>query len=44
MDGEEAVFEQLALHDFKNWSSIAFKTFNIYTKTMTNNSDKVRIS
>ena len=37
---EQAVFEQLTLSDFKKWSSSASKTFNNYTITMTNNSDK----
>ena len=39
MDKEQAVFEQLTLSDFKKWSSTALKTFNNYTKIMTNNSD-----
>ena len=44
MDKEQAVFEQLTLSDFKNWSSSTLKTFNNYTIIMTNNSDKIRIS
>ena len=43
IDKEQAIFEQLTLSDFKEWSSIELKTFNNYTIIMTNNSDKIRI-
>ena len=44
MNKEQAVFEQITLSDFKKWSSSALKTFNNYTITMTNNSDKIGIT
>ena len=44
MDKEQAVFEQLTLRDFKKWNFSALKTFNNYTITMANNSDKIIIS
>ena len=44
MDIEQAVFEQLTLSDFKKLSSSALKTFNNYNTTVTNSSDKIRIS
>ena len=44
MDEEQAIFEQLTLSNFKKWSSTALKTFNNYTKIMTNITDKIRIS
>ena len=44
MDKEKAVFEQLTLSNFKQWSSTALKTFNNYTLIMSNNSGNIRIS
>ena len=44
MNKEQAVFEQITLIDFKKWSSSALKSFNNYTITMTNNSDKIGIT
>ena len=43
MDKERAVFEQLALSEFKKLSSTALKIFNNYTVILTSNSDKIRI-
>ena len=38
MDEKQAVFEQLALRQFKIWSSTASKTLNNYSIIMINNS------
>ena len=38
MDEKQAVFEQLALRQFKIWSSTASRILNNYSITMTNNS------
>ena len=38
MDEKQAVFEQLALRQFKIWSSTASRTLNNYSIIMTNNS------
>ena len=43
MDKEKAVFEQLTLSNFKQWSSTALKAFNNYTVIMSNNSGNIRI-
>ena len=38
MDQEQSLFEQLALSDFKKWSSTALKTFPII---MNNNNNDI---